>query len=70
MMEQFEKENCGYYQFGCFIRAEEDSNYCEEHKEIGEHSDKVSKILLLQIEKLASFGDKLLKTNLALSKGK
>ena len=68
MNEQFEKENCGYYQFGCFIRAEEDSNYCEEHKEIGEHSDKVSKSLLSQIKKLTLFNDKLLKTNLILGR--
>ena len=68
MNEQFEKENCGYYQFGCFIRAEEDSNYCEKHKEIGEHSDKVSKSLLSQIEKLTLFNDELLKTNLILGR--
>ena len=68
MNDQFEKENCGYYQFGCFIRAEEDSNYCEEHKEIGEHSDKVSKSLLSQIKKLTLFNNELLKTNLILGR--
>jgi len=68
MNEQFEKENCGYYQFGCFIRAEEDSNYCEEHKEIGEHSDEVSKSLLSQIKELTLFNDELLKTNLILGR--